>query len=183
MSLPVLQSCAKACTCVVLTLAHPTQMVPLTTIVATMAKMAAGGNCDTLWSPLGKSFLTDSWRIWRNDMTMRMEKTRMPMGSSRRRPIGNFFRKPSTRQLTSLLVVQMMTVQSRSRAESTRDAIKDRELDQMAATPLAARRRMFTTTLICTLLVWEGMFGLRTYIDRPPRVLSGLCSPVALLFR
>jgi hypothetical protein len=48
-----------------------------------------------------------------------------------------------------LLVVQMITVQSRSSAESTRDAIKERELDQIAATPLAARRRTFTMTLIC----------------------------------
>ena len=101
-------------------------------------------------------------------MTMRMEKTRMPIGSRRRRPIGNFFRKPSTRQLTSLLVVQMMTVQSKSRAESTRDAIKERELDQMAATPLAARRRMFTITLICTVSLrkhaWDSVLTLIAHL-------------------
>jgi len=86
-------------------------------------------------------------------MTMMMEKTKMPIGSRRRRPMGNFFLRPSIRQPTSLLVTQMMTVQSRSKAESTRDAIKEREFDQMAATPLAASRRMFTMTLIYVWLV------------------------------
>jgi hypothetical protein len=42
----------------------------------------------------------------------------------------------------------MMTVQRRSRAESVRDAIRERELDQIAATPLAARSKMLTATLI-----------------------------------
>jgi hypothetical protein len=41
-----------------------------------------------------------------------------------------------------------MSVQSRSRAESTRDAIRDRELDQIAATHFAASRRMLTSMLI-----------------------------------
>lgn len=79
---------------------------------------------------------------------MIMEKTRMPMGSKRLRPIGNLFFRAFRRQPTSLFVVQMMIVQSKSRAESTRDAIKDSEFDQMAATPLAASRRMLTRTLI-----------------------------------
>jgi hypothetical protein len=113
-----------------------------------MAKIAAGGNWDTLWSPLGRSFLTDSWRIWRNDITIMIEKTRIPMGSRRRRPMGNFFFRLCKRQPTSLLVVQMMMVHSKSSAESTRDAISDKELDQIAATPLAASRRTFTRTLI-----------------------------------
>lgn len=42
----------------------------------------------------------------------------------------------------------MMSVQSKSRAESTSEAIKDREFDQMAATPLAASKRILTMTLI-----------------------------------
>ena len=153
MYLPVLQSCAKACTWVVFTRAHPIQSVPFTTIVATMAKMAAGGSIATSCSPLGRSFLTDSCRICRKEMTMMMEKTRMPIGSRRRRPMGNFFLRLSRRQPTSLLVTQMMTVQSRSKAESTREAIKEREFDHSAATPLAASRRMFTRTLIYIRLV------------------------------
>lgn len=79
---------------------------------------------------------------------MMMEKTRIPMGSRRLRPMGNFFLRVWRRQPTSLLVVQMMIVQSKSRAESTRDAIKDSEFDQMAATPLAASKKMLTRTLI-----------------------------------
>lgn len=79
---------------------------------------------------------------------MMMEKTRIPRGSRRLRPTGNFFLSLSSRQPTSLLVVQMMTVQRRSSAESTRDAIKESELDQIAATPLAASRRTLTATLI-----------------------------------
>lgn len=146
--LPVLQSWARACTCVVFTRAHPIQIVPFTTMVATMAKIAAGGSMATSCLPLGSSFLMDSCKICRKEMTMMMEKTRMPMGSRRRRPMGNFFLRLWRRQPTSLLVTQMMMVQSKSRAESTRDAIKERELDQMAATPLAASRRMFTITLI-----------------------------------
>jgi len=117
-----------------------------------MAKMAAGGSMATSCSPLGRSFLTDSCRIWRKEMTMMMEKTRIPIGSRRRRPMGNFFLRLSMRQPTSRFVTQMMMVQRRSRAESTRDAIKERELDQIAATPLAPRRRMFTRTLIYMLL-------------------------------
>lgn len=96
--------------------------------------------------------MTDSCKIWRKEMTMMIEKTRIPIGSRRRRPMGNFFLRLSMRQPTSLLVIQMITVQRRSRAESTRDAIKERELDQIAATPFAPRRRMFTMTLIYILL-------------------------------
>ena len=79
---------------------------------------------------------------------MMMEKTRMPRGSRRLRPTGNFFLSLSRRQPTSLLVTQMMTVQRRSRAESTRDAMRESELDQIAATPFAANRSILTQTLI-----------------------------------
>ena len=81
-------------------------------------------------------------------MTMMIEKTRIPRGSKRFRPTGNFVLSLASRQLTSLLVVKMMTVQSRSNAESTSEAIRERELDQMAAMPFAARRRILTKTLI-----------------------------------
>lgn len=78
-----------------------------------------------------------------------MEKTRIPSGSRRRRPIGNFFLRLVRRHPTSLFVVQMMMVQSRSSAESTSEAIRDNELDHRAATPLAASKRILTMTLIC----------------------------------
>lgn len=58
-------------------------------------------------------------------MTMMMEKTRMPRGSRRRRPTGNFLRSRLILHPTSLLVVQTMTVQRRSSAESTSEAIRD----------------------------------------------------------
>jgi hypothetical protein len=80
-----------------------------------------------------------------------MENTKIPRGSRRLRPTGNFFLSLSRRQPTSLLVVQMMTVHRRSSAESTRDATRESELDQMAAMPFAASRRMLTATLIYNL--------------------------------
>lgn len=42
-----------------------------------------------------------------------------------------------------------MMVQRRSRAESTVDAIRDRDDEKKQATILAARRNMLATTLIC----------------------------------
>ena len=52
------------------------------------------------------------------------------------------------RRETSLLVVKMMRVQRRSRAESTREAMREREVDLRVARDLAARRRMLAITLI-----------------------------------
>ena len=79
---------------------------------------------------------------------MMMEKTRIPRGSSRRRPTGNLRRKRRIFHWTSLFVVQMINVQSRSRAESTREAMSEREEDVKAAMILATRRRMLAMTLI-----------------------------------
>lgn len=42
-----------------------------------------------------------------------------------------------------------MMVQRRSRAESTVDAIRDRDDEKKQATILAARRKTFAITLIC----------------------------------
>lgn len=56
-----------------------------------------------------------------------MEKTRIPRGSSRRLPTGNFFLSLLIRHPTSLLVVQTMSVHKRSRAESTSEAIRERD--------------------------------------------------------
>lgn len=77
-----------------------------------------------------------------------MENTRMPIGSRRLLPTGNFFLSLFRRHPTNLFVVQMMTVHRRSSAESTSDAMSEREFDQRAATPFAANNRMLTKTLI-----------------------------------
>lgn len=84
-------------------------------------------------------------------------------------------------QETRRLVVQIMRVQRRSRAESTREAIREREEEKKTATILAARRRMLARTLIwggqCQL---EGMVGRcsaedrHAYVDGPAGVLLGL---------
>ena len=58
-------------------------------------------------------------------MTMMMEKTRMPRGSSRRLPTGNFFLSFLILHPTSLFVVQTMSVHRRSSAESTSEAISE----------------------------------------------------------
>jgi hypothetical protein len=42
----------------------------------------------------------------------------------------------------------MIIVHSKSNAESTSEAISDNELENKAAKPFAAKRRMFTITLI-----------------------------------
>ena len=84
---------------------------------------------------------------------MMMEKTRIPRGSRRRRPTGNLCRSRRILHWTSLLVVQMIRVQSRSRAESTSEAMSEREEDAKAAMTLAIRRMTLAMTLICACLV------------------------------
>ena len=79
---------------------------------------------------------------------MMMEKTSIPRGSRRRRPTGNLCCSRRIFHWTSLFVVQIIRVQSRSRAESTREAMSEREDDPNAAMTLAVRRRMFAITLI-----------------------------------
>lgn len=76
-----------------------------------------------------------------------MEKTRIPSGSSLFLPTGKRVRRESRRQLTSLFVVQTITVQRRSRAESVSDAISERDEEKNTATTLAARRAMLANTL------------------------------------
>ena len=79
---------------------------------------------------------------------MMMEKTRIPRGSSRLRPTGNLCCSRRIFHWTSLVVVQMIKVHSRSRAESTREAMSEREEDAKAAMILAMRRMIFAITLI-----------------------------------
>ena len=127
--------------------------MPLTTIVATSAPMATGGSVAASLGPPGRSFVTDSWRICRNETIMMIEKTRIPRGSSRRRPTGNLCCSRRIFHWTSLFVVQMIRVQSRSRAESTSEAMSEREEDAKAAMTLAMRRMTLAMTLICGFLV------------------------------
>jgi hypothetical protein len=118
-----------------------------------------------------------------NDITIMIEKTRMPIGSRRRLPTGNFFLSFDKRQPTSLLVVQMMIVHRRSRAESTSDAMSERELDQMAATPFAAKRKMFTRTFIWRMSeLLLNLHNIKTYINRPPHMFCRCSSFLALVF-
>ena len=140
--------CASAWTCVVLTRMQPNQMVPFTTTVATNAPMATGGSVAASLGPPGSSFVTDSCRICRKETIMMIEKTRIPRGSRRRRPTGNLCCSRRIFHWTSLFVVQMISVHSRSRAESTREAMSESEDDVKAATILAMRRRMLAITLI-----------------------------------
>lgn len=58
---------------------------------------------------------------------MMMEKTRMPKGSRRLRPTGKRLFRAFRRHCTRRFVDQTMRVQSRSKAESTREAISERE--------------------------------------------------------
>lgn len=124
-------------------------MMPLTTIVATIAKIAAGDRLAASCAEPGSSFSIDSFKICMKEMIIMIEKTRIPIGSRRLRPTGNFFFSRVSLQPTSLLVVHIISVQSRSSAESTSDAMRERELDFNAAMLLATRRKMLTMTLIC----------------------------------
>jgi len=88
---------------------------------------------------------------------MMIEKTRMPSGSRRRRPTGNLCCNLRILHCTSLLVVQMIEVHRRSRAESTRDAMSESDDELKAAMTLAMRRTTLAITLIyCTsVLPWS----------------------------
>lgn len=78
-----------------------------------------------------------------------MEKTRIPSGSRRRRPTGNLAFKRFNFHATNLFVVQTISVQSKSNAESTNDAINDSEDEKYAAMHFAASSKTFATTLVC----------------------------------
>jgi hypothetical protein len=56
-----------------------------------------------------------------------IENTRIPKGSSRRRPTGNRARNVERRHCTSLAVDHMIRVQRRSNAESTKEATRESE--------------------------------------------------------
>lgn len=72
----------------------------------------------------------------------------MPNGSNRRRPTGNFALRLDNFHCTNLFVVQIINVQRRSRAESTREATSESEDEKKTAPILARSKRMFAITLI-----------------------------------
>lgn len=102
-------------------------MIPFTMIVDNIAKMASPGSGFASLGEPGMSFSTDSFRICRNEMTMMTEKTRIPIGSRRRRPMGNRLLSEDIFHDTSLFVAKMIIVQSRSKALSTSDAMRERD--------------------------------------------------------
>lgn len=98
---------------------------------------------------------------------MMIENTTIPNGSSLLLPTGNFCFRLWIRHETSLCVVKMIAVQSRSSAESTKEAISDREDEYPAAMPLATRRRTFAATF---------MLIAHLALRRPMRRFSCSCS-------
>ena len=72
----------------------------------------------------------------------------MPNGSSLRRPTGNLCCNLRILHCTSLCVVQMINVQSRSSAESTSDAMSESDEELKAAMILATKSRILAMTLI-----------------------------------
>lgn len=84
-----------------------------------------------------------------NETIIMIENTRIPSGSRRLRPTGNLCCNLVILHCTSLLVVQIMIVHRRSRAESTREAMSESDDELKAAMTLAMRRAMLASTLIC----------------------------------
>lgn len=106
------------------------------------------GKLRVLWSPDGRSFLTDSSKICKNEIIIRIENTRIPRGSRRRRPTGNLKLRDFIFRLARRLVVQIIIVHKKSKAESVREAIKDRECVDVTAIIFAIKRSTFANTLI-----------------------------------
>jgi len=87
-----------------------------------------------------------------------IEKTRIPSGSRRLLPTGNLCCNLRILHCTSLLVVQIINVHRRSRAESTREAISESDDELKAAMTLATRRTMLAITLIyCTSALTQSL--------------------------
>jgi hypothetical protein len=156
-------------------------------MVEIIANMATLPSAAMEWSPEGRSFSTDSSKICRNDITIicedqrgakvlgrvvvcTIEKTKIPSGSSRRLPTGNRERSFPNFHWTSLFVVQIIKVQRRSSAESTREAIKERLIEKKTAHILAISSRTFARTLIYLPLEMSMSYdGPCAYVDCPFR--------------
>lgn len=116
-----------------------------------------------------------------------MENTRIPSGSSRRRPTGNLRLRLSRRHCTSLFVVQTMRVHNRSRAESRREATRESEEDWVAAAALAANSIMLAITLIyiskLAYIPLPGVSRLLAHHDGPPSSPFSSASLISFLLR
>jgi hypothetical protein len=80
--------------------------------------------------------------------TPTIENTRIPRGSNRLRPTGKCARRLVSLHFTNLLVVQTIKVQRRSNAESSREAISEREDEKKTAAIFEAKRKTFAMILI-----------------------------------
>lgn len=115
-----------------------------------------------------------------------IEKTRIPSGSRRLRPTGNLCCNFRILHCTSLLVVQIINVHRRSRAESTREAMSDNDDELKAAMTFATRRAMLAITLTYLYVsVATKSAGAEWYsnIDGPLRSPLSLPSALALILR
>lgn len=120
--------------------------MPLMMAFPAIDQIATNGNGRVPRSPGQKSLLTDSCRICRNEIIIRMENTRIPRGSSRRRPTGNAeFMEPNF-CLARRLVTQIIMVHKKSKIESVRDAINESERVDVTAITFAIRSKMLADT-------------------------------------
>lgn len=94
-------------------------------------------------------YVSPTVRSQGEERALTIENTRIPKGSRRLLPTGNFAFNRFNLHATSLFVVQTMSVHSKSSAESTNDAISDNDEEKYAAMHFAANSKMFATTLIC----------------------------------
>ena len=78
---------ARACTLELGISRQYSQQMPFTTTVLAMMMMAGRVSWTMVWSPL-VSRLKHSSMTWKKDVIMMTEKTRTPMGSSLRLPMG-----------------------------------------------------------------------------------------------
>lgn len=74
---------------------------------------------------------------------MQTEKMRTPSGSKRFFPVGYF--KPRSSLFAAKSAPQMMSVDRKSRAESTKEANSDIEFERTTAPPLETSSKMFTS--------------------------------------
>ena len=98
-------------------------------------------------------------QVQRGTGDLTIEKTRIPRGSSRRRPTGNLRCRLFSRHSTSLVVVHTIRVHRRSRAESRREAIRDSEEDWVVAIALAARSKMLAMIFIYAMVIITRSYG------------------------
>ena len=114
--------------------------------------------------------------VKRGTWDLTIENTRIPRGSSRRRPTGNLRRRLFSRHCTNLFVDHTIRVHRRSRAESSREAMRDSEEDWVVAIALAANSNTLAMMLICMLIKFSSC-------PKPGNQLSYIDGPSGSAFR